>query len=889
MKQDVTGLRGSRLRYVSRTALRESVGRVCFSWEPKVIQGSESTRRIHLAAFVTAFLSLLVFGLTLGDSTASSAAAPNRVMVLAPDESVTPAASNLTKAEAEGAADQVGPPDAVIEPGTKKPPASGGSGGVKPEAPTTPSKGNGNGGDSDGGSTPAREPKFVEEDPSLTGGGVSPTGPAADAFEFKQLKVPNFVIENFEIPPFLLPIYQACGSEYGVPWEVLASINRTETNFGTNVSTSTAGAYGWMQFIQSSWAEWGVDANGDKIKDPYNPVDAICAAGNYLQDHGYAEDPYKAIFANNHADWYVQLILKYAKVYSSIPPEVISSLTGLTEGARFPIAAESSYEGQVSTDQAKQKGGGGPQNISTSADRTSIAISAEGGSPVIAVNDGVITDLNEQTGTVVLEDVYGNSYSYAGLGSVAQVHPVPTESSDDVPKSVEDAPQESNGDAASDPSLEMGSAKASDRPAQAEQDSVPQLKGEGKKPSDSDISEVLVDPDAAAQGAADQAAGTAATSTDSPVPEEPMDVAEDRRAEQEDLTAQAETTEKMMNTEDMRGRTYANPLRPSNHTRATVEGQSTKVNSPVSSGLAGVDGKPGDYVIYDGSKAGVFRFKPGTVELKELEKGSRVIAGTVLGRLGDGSTSSINFSIKPGGEDTPQIDPKPFLDGWRLLAETNIYNAQGKDRFADRLGVGGVLLLSKAALQKRVLADPSIAVDDCNRQYIAHGAIDRRVLAALAFASERGFTLGITSMLCGRESSITTSGNVSNHTSGSAADIAIINGEVVTSASQGPGSNTDRLAQEFLSLQGIMAPDEVITLMQYPQAAGFAMGDHDDHLHLGFSPAAGADTPGGSVESALGAEQWRQLTERLGQISNPDVPTTPSDDSLPAEKSDKGN
>ncbi|MGK2931340.1 MAG: lytic murein transglycosylase [Solirubrobacterales bacterium] len=843
-----------------------------------------------MAAFVTAFLSLLLFGLIVGNSTATSTAAaasdPNRVMVLAPEEGATPAASNLTEEQAaENVAAPV-PPDATPEPGTVTPPATGGSGGVEPVTPPGGQTGNGDGGDR--GSTPAREPKFVEEDPSLSGGVSPDTGSAADAKLLKSMEVPNFVINNFEIPPFLLPIYQACGSEYGIPWQVLASINRAETTFGTNLGDSTAGAMGWMMFMPASWAEWGVDANGDKVKDPYNPVDAICAAGNYLQDFGYAEDPYEAIFAYNHADWYVQLILKYAKVYSAIPPEVISSLTGLTEGARFPVAAEASYEGQVSTEQARKKGSGS-QNISSSADRTSIAISAEGGAPVIAVNDGVITSIDQQTGTVVLEDVYGNDYSYAGLGSVSEVHPVPAhEDNGGTEPSSEDAPVEAQ-EKTPNPSLEMGTAKATEKPIAAEQESIPQVKEEGSGESDRAISEVLVDPEAAEQAAAAQAAGAAASTSTGETPEEPMDVAADRRAEQEDLTAQADASERMLNTEDMRGRTYANPLRPSNHERATIEGQSTKINAPVASSLGGIDGKPGDYVIYDGSKAGVFRFKPGTVKLEELKKGSRVIAGTVLGRLAEGGTQSINFSIKPGGEETPQIDPKPFLDGWRLLAETNIYNAQGKDRFAERLGVGGVLLLSKAALQKRVLADPGISMDECNRQYVAHGGIDRRVLAALAFATERGFTLGITSMLCGRESSITTSGNVSNHTRGSAADIAIINGEVVTSASQGPGSNTDRLAREFLSLQGIMAPDEVITLMDYPQAAGFAMGDHDDHLHLGYSPVAGADAPGGTVEaSSLGAEQWRELTERLGQISNPDIQTTPSDDSLPAEKSEEG-
>ena len=56
--------------------------------------------------------------------------------------------------------------------------------------------------------------------------------------------VPNFVIDQFSIPPFLLPIYQACGTEYGIPWQVLASINRIETAFGTNLNVSTAGALG---------------------------------------------------------------------------------------------------------------------------------------------------------------------------------------------------------------------------------------------------------------------------------------------------------------------------------------------------------------------------------------------------------------------------------------------------------------------------------------------------------------------------------------------------------------------------------------------------------------------------------------------------------------------
>ena len=170
---------------------------------------------------------------------------------------------------------------------------------------------------------------------------IAPFGPAP-------IGVPNFVIDSFEIPPFLLPIYQACGTEYGIPWEVLASINKIETGFGTNLNVSSAGAVGWMQFLPSSWETYGLDANGDGRKDPYNPVDAICAAAHYLKIAGGTKDLYNAILAYNHADWYVQEVLLYARAYGRLPSDLVGSLTGLTEGAHFPIAANARYADDIS-------------------------------------------------------------------------------------------------------------------------------------------------------------------------------------------------------------------------------------------------------------------------------------------------------------------------------------------------------------------------------------------------------------------------------------------------------------------------------------------------------------------------------------------------------------
>src|SRR4029079_12102634 len=132
-------------------------------------------------------------------------------------------------------------------------------------------------------------------------------------------------------------------TQYGIPWQVLASINKIETAFGTNLNVSTAGAVGWMQFIPSTWKAYGVDANGDGRADPYNPVDAICAAARYLRAAGGDTDLRRAIFAYNHADWYVDEVLLYAKQYGSLPQDLVSSLTGLTSGARSPAAANARY------------------------------------------------------------------------------------------------------------------------------------------------------------------------------------------------------------------------------------------------------------------------------------------------------------------------------------------------------------------------------------------------------------------------------------------------------------------------------------------------------------------------------------------------------------------
>ena len=140
-------------------------------------------------------------------------------------------------------------------------------------------------------------------------------------------------LDFYRIPLYLLPIYQAAAVQYGVPWPVLAAINEVETDFGTDLSVSTAGAVGWMQFMPETWLQYGVDAVNAGYADPYNPVDAIFAAARYLHAAGASSNLRAAILAYNHSEAYVESVLLRARLFASYPPSVIATLTGLTEGS----------------------------------------------------------------------------------------------------------------------------------------------------------------------------------------------------------------------------------------------------------------------------------------------------------------------------------------------------------------------------------------------------------------------------------------------------------------------------------------------------------------------------------------------------------------------------
>jgi hypothetical protein len=527
-----------------------------------------------------------------------------------------------------------------------------------------------------------------------------------------RIGVPDFFIEKFRIPPFLLPIYQAAGTQYDLRWEVLAAINEIETDYGRNLRVSSAGAVGWMQFMPGTWERWGVDANGDGAKDPYNPVDAIFSAARYLEAAGAEKDLRRAVFAYNHADWYVDSILMRARLLGGLPADLVGSLTGLTEG-RFPVRAPARYA----------------EEARASHRRTDIY--ARAGSPVLAVQNGKVVGLGHtrRLGKFLrLRDAYGNTYTYAHVEPVRTISP--------------------------------------------------------RRPG--------------------------------PVRLVPRDGLATRRL-------------------------FAHPAR--------------SPLPPPRTGRSGAARRP-------------------------LRRGSHVVAGAVLGHVAPaaaGRAAHLLFAIRPGGRGAPLIDPKPILDGWKLLESTAIYRAAGRNPFFGRDArdptIGEVLLLGKSALERRVLRDPRVSIYPCGRQDIRAGVIDRRVLATLEFLSASGLKPTVTALRCGH-SFYTSGGNVSEHSDGSAVDIARINGIPIL-GHQGPGSIADITIRRLLTLQGTMKPHQIISLMAFPAADNtLALPDHADHIHVGFRPLYGANRRlGRQLDAALRPGQWTRLIKRLGTIRNPEVLT----------------
>ncbi|HET9074334.1 MAG TPA: lytic murein transglycosylase [Solirubrobacteraceae bacterium] len=653
--------------------------------------------------------------------------------------------------------------------------------------------------------------------------------------------VPNFFIDSFQIPPFLLPIYQAAGIEYNVPWQVLAAINWIETDYGRDLQVSSAGAVGWMQFLPSTFKRWGVDATGSGYADPYNPTDAIFTAARYLAAAGAAKNLAGAIFAYNHADWYVQSVLLRAQLIGGMPANLVSALTGLVEG-HFPVAAPATYADDSVLKQAGHRVTGTNAAIPVQSDAAQgTNIYAKVGSPVIAVNDGRIVALGhsaERGNFIVLQDQEGNTYTYSHLGSIPRLYPVP--------KPVRTTRAELTHElTAGERTHPLGGA-ATSAPATA-----------GLQPGATvGLGTTTVPVASIAHHSEKQKLDSLLTVT----LHRHAAPSVARRSAAAHPAARATPTQPATAKE----RLFADPTRPASY---AAGGQ-----QQLASGGAAIT----DFQRYFSD---VLHLGRNQYTLAPLTKGSIVVAGTVLGRIGpgsDGQSPHVYFQVQPAGAKAPFIDPKPILDGWKLLEATAVYRASGLNPFLSsgrQATIGQILLESKSQLQEQVLKDPRIGIYPCGRRDIQAGAIDRRILATTEFLAASGLDPTVSGLKCGAG----TNGIDAAGQTGASMDISAIN-NIPVSGHTGPGSITDITIRRLLTLQGAMAPADIISAISYKgQANTLALPDHTNRIQVTFTPQFGANPKlAREVKSILRPNQWIQLIAHISQIPEPSVPTARS-------------
>ena len=186
--------------------------------------------------------------------------------------------------------------------------------------------------------------------------------------------IPNIALNAYRVAAARMA---SVNPDCGIDWSLLAGIGRIESNHGQyggatlasngestphiigealngvkwDYITDTDGgrydgdtrfdhAVGPMQFIPSTWAIYGTDANGDGVADPFNVNDAALAAARYLCTAGgdlrTADGQTRAVLAYNHNHEYLAMVLAMAAAYATGVP-VDGPIIGITTGGLPPV------------------------------------------------------------------------------------------------------------------------------------------------------------------------------------------------------------------------------------------------------------------------------------------------------------------------------------------------------------------------------------------------------------------------------------------------------------------------------------------------------------------------------------------------------------------------
>ena len=170
-----------------------------------------------------------------------------------------------------------------------------------------------------------------------------------------------------DIPADYLTAYRNAGRLYQIPWTYIAAIGKVECDHGRNQlpgcnptgTVNPVGARGPMQFLGSTWnatktaldpdidgppipdgnesAGYATDCDSDGVADPWNIRDAACATARMLKHNGAPGDIDAALYAYNHADWYVTRVKDTATTYDAGP--ALAGLVGYQPDGGWPLPA----------------------------------------------------------------------------------------------------------------------------------------------------------------------------------------------------------------------------------------------------------------------------------------------------------------------------------------------------------------------------------------------------------------------------------------------------------------------------------------------------------------------------------------------------------------------
>jgi hypothetical protein len=119
-------------------------------------------------------------------------------------------------------------------------------------------------------------------------------------------RFPRWQIKRPPAPRVLLRYFRTAGANYRILWQYLAAIELVETRMGRIHGLSSAGARGPMQFIPSTWAEYGIGSID-------NQRDSIMAAARFLAANGGRRKIADALLHYNPSDSYVTAVESYAR------------------------------------------------------------------------------------------------------------------------------------------------------------------------------------------------------------------------------------------------------------------------------------------------------------------------------------------------------------------------------------------------------------------------------------------------------------------------------------------------------------------------------------------------------------------------------------------------